>query len=98
MIDKGMTFKPDLKNMKLDCYIDADYAGFWNVEEVQDPVRIKSRTEYVLNLGGCPLIWVPKLQMEIALLTVDAEYIALSQSMRDLISMMRLVTCHSRGS
>jgi hypothetical protein len=53
-----MTFKPDLKNMKLDCYVDADYAGLWNVEDIQDPVGVKSRTGYVLTLGGCPLIWV----------------------------------------
>ena len=34
---------------------------------------------------GCPLLWVSKLQTEIALSTTEAEYVALSQSMRELI-------------
>jgi hypothetical protein len=29
---------------------------------------------------GCPLVWVSKLQAEAALLTTEAEYIALSQA------------------
>ena len=34
---------------------------------------------------GSPLMWVSKLQTQIALSTMEAEYIALSQSMQDLI-------------
>ena len=34
---------------------------------------------------GCPILFVSKMQTEIALSTTEAEYIALSQSMRDLI-------------
>ena len=34
---------------------------------------------------GCPVIWVSKLQSEISLSTVEAEYVALSQAMRDII-------------
>jgi hypothetical protein len=88
--DKGMRFKPDDK-LKIDCYVDADFAGLYNVENHQDPVCVKSRTGYCLTLGSCPLLWVSKLQTEIALSTTEAEYIALSQSMRDLIPMRRLI-------
>jgi hypothetical protein len=52
---------------------------------------VKSRTGYVLTLANCPLLWVSKLQTEIALSTMEAEYIALSQSMRDLIPVRRMV-------
>jgi hypothetical protein len=72
-------------------YIDADFAGLYNMEDHQDPICVKSRTAYILKLGNCPLIWVSKLQTEIALSTTEAEYIALSQSMRDLIPMRRLL-------
>ena len=82
--DKGMIFKPNTE-FKLDCYCDADYAGLWRYEEDQDPVCVKSRTGYVITLGGCPMTWASKLQMEIALSTLEAEYIALSQSMRELV-------------
>ena len=50
-----------------------------------DPVCVKSRTGYVLLLGGCPLTWASRLQTEIALSIVEAEYIALSTAMRDLL-------------
>ena len=36
------------------------------------------------------MIWVSKLQTEIALSTVEAEYVALSQSMRDLIALREI--------
>ena len=71
--------------------MDADFAGLWTFEEDQDPVCVKSRTGYVLMLGGCPLIFKSKLQTEIALSTLEAEYIALSQSMRELLPLRRLL-------
>ena len=40
---------------------------------------------------GTPLVWCSKLQSEIALSTVEAEYIALSQSMRDLLPTKQLL-------
>jgi hypothetical protein len=94
--DKGLIFQPT-DDMTLDCYVDADFAGLYGVEDDQDPVCVKSRTGYCLTLGGCPLIWVSKLQTEIALSTTEAEYIALSQSLRDLIPMRRLLQEASQG-
>jgi hypothetical protein len=53
--------------------------------------------QYCLTLANCPIIWVSKLQTEIALLTTKAEYIALSQSLRDLIPMRQLLAEASKG-
>ena len=39
----------------------------------------------------CPLHWVSKLQSQIALSTMEAEYIALSQSMRELIGFREIL-------
>ena len=50
-----------------------------------------SRTGYVINLCNCPVIWVSKLQMAIALSTMEAEYIALSQACKDLFPIIDLV-------
>ena len=44
-----------------------------------------------MTLGGCPIQWNSKLQTEIALSTTEAEYIALSQAMRELIPLRRLL-------
>ncbi len=52
---------------------------------------MKSRTGYVITFASCPVLWCSKLQTEIALSTTEAEYIALSQSTRDLIPMRGLL-------
>ena len=40
---------------------------------------------------NCPILWVSKIQTEITLSTTEAEYITLSQAMRDIISLMELL-------
>ena len=76
---------------QVDCFVDADFAGLWNVESDQDPLCVKSRTGYLIMFMGCPLTWVSKLQTQIALSTMEAEYIALSQSMRELIAIREVL-------
>lgn len=41
--------------------------------------------------ANCPIHWVSKLQTEIALSTAEAEYIALSQALREVIPLMTLM-------
>ena len=83
--DKGLVLSPT-KEITLDMYADADFAGMWNSNATeQDPVRVKSRSGHVILLGNCPLLWSSKLQTEIACSTLEAEFIALSSAMRDLI-------------
>ena len=41
--------------------------------------------------AGCPLVRKSKLQTEIALSTTEAEYIALSQVMREVIPLLRIL-------
>ena len=86
---KGLVFRSS-STTSLDCYVDADFAGLWNVENHDDSVCVKSRTGFVITLGGCPVIWCSKLQTEIALSTTEAEYIALSQAMRSLLPLRGL--------
>ena len=88
--DEGIIFNPSNTSYQ-DCYVDADFAGMYKVEDSDDPISVKSRTGYVLMFAGSPLLWSTKLQSEIALSTTEAEYIALSQSMRDLIPSRELL-------
>ena len=85
--DKGIIYCPD-KNAGFKCYVDADFAGGYSVETSDDPVSVFSRTGYVIYYMNCPIVWVSKLQSEISLSTVEAEYIALSTSMRDVIPLL----------
>ncbi|MGH3053371.1 MAG: Ty1/Copia family ribonuclease HI, partial [Gaiellaceae bacterium] len=87
---EGLILEPS-GTLSVDCHVDADFAGLWKREDDQDPLCVKSRTGYVISIGGCPLTWTSKLQSEIALSTMEAEYIALSQSMRELLPIKRLV-------
>jgi hypothetical protein len=86
--DQGLLFTPT-EQLSLDCYVDADFAGLWGYADDQDPVCVKSRSGYVMTLGGCPIHWTSRLQQEIALSTTEAEYISLAQALREFIPMRR---------
>ena len=76
----------------LETYVDADFSGNWNSSTAMHDVSTsKSRSGYVILLAGCPIIWASKLQSQIALSTTEAEYIALSMSLRDTIPVMNLL-------
>ena len=85
--DRGLTF--DVGGVdeipKVECFVDADFAGLWNVEHNDNPVSSKSRTGFVMFIANCPVIWQSKLQVEMAMSTTEAEVVALSQAMRELI-------------
>ena len=88
--DKGLVFTPDGSN-KLECYADADFAGAWCKEDADEVGSVLSRTGYLIKFANCPIVWVSKMQTEVALSTTEAEYISLSQSMRDLIPLRRIM-------
>jgi hypothetical protein len=77
--------------LRVDCYVDADFGGLFSVKDKQDPISVKSRTGYVITYRGAPLMWASKMQTQVALSTMEAEYIALSQSMRDLIPIREIL-------
>ena len=88
--NEGLTFTKTTSHQS-DCFVDADYAGLWGHEDDQDPVCVKSRTGCTMTLGGCPIHWVSRLQTETALITLEAEHIALAQAMRDLVPTRRML-------
>jgi hypothetical protein len=58
-------------------------------------ICVRSRMGYVLTLGEVPILWKSKLQPQIALSTMEAEYIALSTALRSLLpvkAVLRTVT------
>jgi hypothetical protein len=90
--DKGLIMKPgdDTLQPTLDCYVDADFAGLFGREDPNDPSCARSRTGFVITLGGNPVVWASKLQTEVALSTQMSEYIALSSAMRSLVHLRRV--------
>ena len=88
--DKGIIFEPD-PELGLECFVDADFAGGWCQADADNPENVMSRTGFVIRYAGCPIGWCSKLQTEIALSTAEAEYIALSQALREVIPLMTLL-------
>ena len=89
--NEGTIMKPNV-NKSFEVWVDADFSGNWNKDTASvDPSTAKSRSGYVLTYGDCPIAWTSKLQTQIALSSCEAEYIALSQSLRDAIPVMRLL-------
>ena len=71
-----------IDNHNVHYFVDANLGELWGSEDDQDPVCVKSRTGFVLLFMGWPLLWILKLQKQIALSNMESEYIALAQSMR----------------
>ena len=82
--NQGVTYKRPNK-LCVDCYVDADFAGLYRREPPENPTSVKSRTGYIISVGGCYITCKSQLQSTIALSTSEAEYGALSQAMRTLI-------------
>jgi hypothetical protein len=82
--------KPKTK-LTLDCFTDADFAGLYRHEPDDSIDSARSRSGYIIKLGACPLIWKSQLIPTICLSTAESEYYALSQSMRALLPIQRIL-------
>jgi hypothetical protein len=69
---RGIIYKPD-KSKGLEYYVNADFAGGWSQADADNAYYVLSRTGYILMYDNCPILWVSRLQMEIALSTAEAE-------------------------
>ena len=87
--DKGLILRPS-ETCNVDCYVDADFAGLYSVEDPEDPNCARSRAGYVLTVAGCPIVWKSKLITEVCLSTLHAEYVALSMTVREFLPLKKL--------
>jgi hypothetical protein len=88
--NKGINFKVD-KSRSFECWVDADFAGNWRQEgAASDTMTSKSRSGWVILYANCPITWSSKLQTLTALSTTEAEYVALSTALREVIPLMTL--------
>jgi hypothetical protein len=86
----GMVINPT-RELCIDAYPDADFAGMYGHEKPTDPACAKSCSGFVIVFAGVLVMWQSKLQTETALSTMEAEIIALAACMRELIPIMDLV-------
>ena len=89
--NQGLILDPNATE-SLTVWADADFSGNWIRKTAEvDPSTAKSRSGYLIMLASCPVVWSSKLQTQIALSSCEAEYICLSQSLREVLPMMTLV-------
>ena len=85
--DKGIIMKPSMiEDLQFKLYAEADFVGLFASKDKAYPISVKSKTGILLTLGDVPIFWNSKLQTEISLSTLEAEYIALSSGMRELVA------------
>jgi len=89
--DKGIIVKPGDHEFNLDLYVDADFCGLFGREDPRNPESVKSRTGYIITLCGWPIVWKSHLQSHLSQSTLEAEYSALSSSLRVFIPLRRLI-------
>jgi hypothetical protein len=86
----GFKFKPKPEKA-FECYCDADFSGNWNKEFAQvDMSTAMSCSGWIVFYAGCPICWA-KLQSQVALSTTEAEFIALSMALRDVIPILDII-------
>ena len=88
--NEGMILRPS-GTLDLDLYVDADFCSLHGRENEKDPNSARSRTGYIILLSNCPLIWKSQLQTHISLSTLEAEYSALSQALKTLLPLKRML-------
>jgi hypothetical protein len=64
----------------------------WGYEDKKDPYCVKSWIGYVTFIADCPVLWVNRLQTDIATSTMEAEYSVLSTAMREVLPIEMLTT------
>ena len=87
---QGLIFKPNLKD-GFKCYVDADWARNWLKTRPNDKTGALSRTGYIITYLYCPIIWGSKMQSLVALSTTEAELIAMSTALREVIHLQNLL-------
>jgi len=73
----------DNMSEEITVYVDSDWAG--------DQSDRKSTTGYVILLAGAPISWKSKKQRSVTLSTVEAEYMALSEVVREVTWLTNLL-------
>ena len=74
------------------CYVHSDFAVGWGFEDPHGPDCVRSWTGLVVCLADRPVIWNSKLQSDIALSTMEAEYNTIYHVKWELLPFKHFVT------
>ncbi|KAL7483809.1 hypothetical protein ACHAW6_009450 [Cyclotella cf. meneghiniana] len=77
--------------LKADAYPDTDFTGLYGHADIINLECVKSPAGFLLMVLDCPMMWVSKLQIEMALSTMEAEIIALVHCCCELFPVMDIM-------
>ena len=86
---EGIFYNPNTSK-GLECYVDADFAVGWQEANADGADNVISRTGMVIMYANFPIILRSSLKTEIAISTAEAEYIALSSALRQVLPLMTM--------
>jgi len=73
----------DKEPWDLECFSDSDYAG--------DPDSRRSVSGFILYVRGVPISWRSKGQRSVTLSSTEAEWVALSEAVKEIMFVMQLL-------
>ena len=82
----AITFGGPSSDLTLRGYCDSDYAGSPNEEQR------RSTSGYVFTLAGAPISWFSKLQQTTTLSSTEAEYVAITECVREVILLRNILS------
>ena len=75
----------------IEACVNLDFTSGWSKSNPEDVCALCSRSGYIVYFSGTQLCWSRKLQSRIALSSAEAECIALSKCLQDVIPVMNLL-------
>jgi hypothetical protein len=87
----SIIYKPDITK-GLEYYVNTDFMVGWSQANADNAENILSKTGYVIMYANCPILWVSRLQTEIARINGRELYVQpfkQSMSVQGAISTMR---------
>jgi hypothetical protein len=82
----GLKFEPTMTKGEpwdIVVYTDSDYAS--------DPVSRRSVSGYIIYVHGVPICWKSKAQQSVTLSSTEAEWVALSEAIKEVIFLINLL-------
>jgi hypothetical protein len=81
------------------CFSEASFLGEWDKNQApDDPITARLCTGYAIMYASCLIVWSSKLQLENAHSATKAEYIAISQSLKEDTALMYLLQEHKQAN
>ena len=75
----------------MEVYLDANFAGKYDYQDTKSKDTARSRHGCIVIYNGYPVSWTSQLKTEICLSSTESEYTGLLHSLREIITLKKLL-------